>query len=58
MVELLLTLWYGEREVFAYYKQEERYVDDLNAVLMWKPWFGGRYFRNYEDVTSEGAHVK
>ena len=55
MVELLMTLWYGEREVFAYYKQKEADVDDLNDVLAWKPWLGGRYFRDYEDVTGEGG---
>lgn len=57
MVELLMTLWYGEREVFAHYRQEDVYVDDLNDVLTWKPWFGGRYFRDYEDVTAHQGGI-
>ena len=55
MVELLMTLWYGERDVFAHYTQNEPHVADLNDVLTWKPWLGGRYFRDYEDVTGEGG---
>jgi hypothetical protein len=57
MVELLMTLWYGERDVFAHYTQDEAHVADLNDVLAWKPWLGGRYFRDYEDVTTHPAGI-
>ena len=52
MVRTLMALWYAEREVVAYYKGGDPEVEDLDAVLMYKPWLGGKHFRDYEESVS------
>ena len=52
MVKILMALWYAEREVVGHYKGEPPEVEDLDAVLMYKPWLGGKHFRDYEEAVS------
>ena len=54
MVKILMALWYAEREVVGHYKGEPPEVEDLDAVLMYKPWLGGKHFRDYEEAVSFG----
>mgnify|MGYP004391926947 CR=1 FL=1 len=55
MVRTLVTLWYAEREIVAHYKGGAPEVEDLDAVLMYKPWLGGRHFRDYEESVKYGG---
>ena len=48
MIKILMTLWYAEREVIGHYKKEPPELNDLDTVLMYKPWLGGEHFQNYE----------
>lgn len=54
MIKILMTLWYAEREVVGHYKKKPPELNDLDTILMYKPWLGGEYFENYEKAVGYG----
>ena len=54
MIKILMTLLFSERQLLSYYRGSEPQVDDLNPILMYKPWLGGDYFHEYENSVVSG----
>ena len=49
LINLLVTMLYSNREKLGYYMNPSTSYKDLDSILTWQPWLGGKYFRDYEN---------
>ena len=50
LINLLITMLYSNREMIGYYMKPSTSYKDLDSILTWQPWLGGKYFRDYENT--------
>ena len=50
LITLLITMLYSNREMSGYYMKPSTSYKDLDSILTWQPWLGGKYFRDYENT--------
>ncbi len=58
LINILITLLYSNREKLGYYMQPSTSYKDLDSILTWQPWLGGKYFRDYENTILLGISEK